>query len=215
MNPTTIDWPGLTHTWNPGYGCLRGCSLNGKPWCYAKALHDKRMKAKKEGKKLAPRYANPFNEMHFFPQDLKIVKKSRVVKKVFVGSMTDICYWKPNWMQEVLDVIRKRPEIEFMFLTKNPERYSEFDFPANCQLGWTVTTGKGTDCYAMASMNKTFLSIEPLLGSFENTELRGFDLVIVGAMTGPGAVVPKKEWIKSIKHPNIHYKENIKKFLEA
>jgi len=28
-----------------------------------------------------------------------------------------------------------------------------------------------------------------------------------------GAIKPKKEWIKSIKHPNIFYKDNIKKFL--
>jgi len=38
-------------------------------------------------------------------------------------------------------------------------------------------------------------------------------LVIVGAMTGQGAIKPKKEWIDSIKHPNIFYKNNIKKFL--
>ena len=24
MNKTNIDWPGLTHSWNPIYGCLRG-----------------------------------------------------------------------------------------------------------------------------------------------------------------------------------------------
>ena len=32
---------------------------------------------------------------------------------------------------------------------------------------------------------------------------------------GPGAVSPKKEWINSIKHDNIYFKQNIKKYLEA
>jgi len=41
------------------------------------------------------------------------------------------------------------------------------------------------------------------------------DLVIVGAMTGNGKknVIPKKEWIENIIHPNIFYKNNIKKYL--
>ena len=58
-----------------------------------------------------------------------------------------------------------------------------------------------------------FVSIEPLLGDFKHDDLSGFDLIIVGAMTGPNAIVPKQEWIKSIEHPNIFYKDNIKLYL--
>ena len=37
--------------------------------------------------------------------------------------------------------------------------------------------------------------------------------VIVGAMTKPGTIIPKKEWMDSIEHPNVFYKNNIKKYL--
>jgi len=36
MNKTKIQWPGLTHTWNPVTGCRRGCS-----YCYAKKINDR------------------------------------------------------------------------------------------------------------------------------------------------------------------------------
>jgi len=41
------------------------------------------------------------------------------------------------------------------------------------------------------------------------------ELVIVGADTSPKPIVPKKKWIDSIKHDNIHYKNNIKKYLQG
>lgn len=210
MNPTSIDWPGLTHTWNPGYGCKRGCHF-----CYAKDLHDKRMEAKKRGKKVPKQYDKPFNQMQFFPERLKIVKKSSVVKKVFVGSMTDICYWKPNWMERVLDVIRERPGIEFMFLTKGPEVYKNYDFPKNCWLGETRVDEHyiGDDGFLIKKPNRIFVSAEPILGSFKTADFEHVDLVIVGADSRKGAAPPKQEWIESIKHHHIHYKENVRKYL--
>jgi len=36
------------------------------------------------------------------------------------------------------------------------------------------------------------------------------DQIIVGAMSGPGAVKPRREWIESIKHDNIYYKQSIR-----
>ena len=63
--------------------------------------------------------------------------------------------------------------------------------------------------------NYKFISFEPLLGDMSGLNLSGIDLVIVGAMTGRGKniIIPNKKWIKSIKHKNIFYKKNIKKYL--
>ena len=61
--------------------------------------------------------------------------------------------------------------------------------------------------------NRKYISIEPLLGSFENHDISFADLIIVGVMTGINPVKPKREWIDSIKHHNIYYKENIRKYL--
>ena len=82
----------------------------------------------------------------------------------------------------------------------------------NVLLGATVTDRK-LNCYKHIL---DFLSVEPLLGVinpsvFESHKLK---FVIVGAMTGKDAIPPKKEWIDSIKHPLIYWKNNIKKYLE-
>jgi len=61
--------------------------------------------------------------------------------------------------------------------------------------------------------NYKFISFEPLLGDMSGLDLSGIDLVIVGADSTKGAEPPRKEWIESIKHPNIFYKNNIKKYL--
>ena len=141
--------------------------------------------------------------------------------KVFVGSVCDLFgSWIPsNWIQRIIDVCDIASQHEFMFLTKNPGRYHNFMFPENCCLGATVEIPdwKGMqrlmDISAIQTQAKKFLSIEPLLGSFVLNDLQQFDLLIIGAMTGPGAIKPKKEWIESIQHPNIFYKNNIKEYV--
>jgi protein gp37 len=202
MNKTTIDWPWKPlWTWNPVVGCKHGCS-----YCYARRMNQRF--------KYIPKWEDPqvFEERFDEPAYLK--KPSNI----FVGSMCDLFgAWVPRpWIREVIRVCERIPRHTFMFLTKNPARYAEFDFPENCWLGVTAT--KWTDVIYwpwIHKSNKKFLSAEPLLGEFLTTELKClFDLVIVGAMTGPGAVIPKKEWIDSIQHPNIFYKDNIKKYLK-
>ena len=63
-----------------------------------------------------------------------------------------------------------------------------------------------------------YLSIEPILGCFVGIKIpQKIEIVIVGAMTGPGAVVPKHEWIQSIKDniepDKIYWKKNIREYL--
>ena len=211
---TNIDW--CDETLNPlGWGCYGPGGTKEKPnicgkgyRCYAAEMARKAREGKGIINNKCKKCLN--FEPHYHLERLKGFngKKS---KKIFIQSMGDLF---GNWVDAgfirvVLDFCRARSQHTFMFLTKNPGRYFDFDFPANCWLGWTVTTGKGTHAFCMASLNKTFISIEPILGSFENTDFLGIDLVIIGAQTGPGAIPPKKEWIESIKHPNIYYKKNL------
>jgi len=200
MNKTTIDWPGLTHTWNPVVGCKHRC-----PYCYARKINHRF--------KRIPNWEEP----QMFPERLEEPRYLKKPGKIFVGSMCDLFGdWVPKvWIDQVIEECAATPRHTFMFLTKNPQRYAEFDFPENCWLGCTITDSSMTAFIPGPSgpKNKSFISIEPLLGSFENVKFFNFDLIIVGAMTGPGATPPKKEWIKSIVHPNIHYKENIRKWL--
>ena len=67
------------------------------------------------------------------------------------------------------------------------------------------------------SAKRPFISLEPLLGSVEYRTLVRMNLIIVGAMTGPGATPPQTEWIESIKRnvpaAKLFWKSNIRKYL--
>ena len=204
MNRTAIDWPGLDYTWNPLMGCKHNCH-----YCYAKKMNDRF--------KWIPEWTEPV----FFPERLEEPYKKKKPLKIFVGSMCDLFgEWVDiEWIDKVLIVARENPQHTFMFLTKNPVGYQGLSFPDNCQLGLTLTGTESAknnmlDTFYFGNMGTYhFASIEPLLGSFKGVDLFIFDLVIVGKMTGQGAIKPKKDWIESIKHPNIYYKNNIKPIL--
>src|SRR3990172_4376980 len=98
-----------------------------------------------------------------------------------------------DWIKKILQVVKDNPQHTFQFLTKNPERYLPFHFPENCWLGTTVTSEK--DSFRLEPLrqkgNFTFVSFEPLLGDVSLLNLTKIDLVIIGAMTGLGAVKPE------------------------
>lgn len=209
MNKTKIDWPGLDYTWNPVVGCKRGCS-----YCYAKRMNDRF------------KWIDDFSKPQLFASRLRQPYNIKKPSKIFVGSMTDFCYVDREVTRHILKVCKDCSWHEFMFLTKSPSFYQLLEIPNNCWIGTTMTGLEDfykqqelydhliTACIEQERPLKIFVSIEPLMGevSFDFSE-KSLELIIVGAMTGPGAIEPKKEWIESIKHPNIHYKSNIKRYL--
>lgn len=218
MNPTTIGWPKLTHTWNPVVGCPRGC-----PYCYARKLHNKRHKAKLAGAKLPDCYISDFRTQMFYPDRLKDSGlRSKTPRRIFVGSVSDVFFWKPEWIEAVIETCKKSSQHEFMFLTKNAQVYHTHDFPSNCILGVTITGIEkdiddiAEDLFTGCTHPRKFISIEPLLGVIDIFYPRDIEMIIVGAMTGHGATPPKEEWIKSIRNRapiDIHWKKNIYKHL--
>ncbi len=199
MNRTKIEW--TDYTWNPAIGCLHGCS-----YCYAKRMNDRF------------KWTPDWKQIRYFPERLQQPCQVKKPGKIFVGSMTDLFGdWVPSrWIDKVLKVVSENPHHTFQFLTKNPKRYLEFDFPENCRLGMTADRPLPDEIKILRQKpNYRYVSCEPLLGSMEGMDFSGVDLVLVGAMTGIGAIKPKKEWIESIRHPNIFYKNNIKPFLSS
>jgi protein gp37 len=200
MAKTNIDWPGLNETWNPIIGCSCGCS-----YCYAKRMN---------------------NRFHWIPDFSKpefIMKKLEyplTVKKpttFFVCSTADILDKgvKDEWIHNVISVAIARPDHKFMFLSKQPRRYAQFHWPVNCWLGATVESSdkyyRKIPLVAYNTENKKFLSIEPILGKFHELFME-LDLIIVGADSTHGAKIPPLEWVKGIKHHNIWYKNNLRKY---
>jgi protein gp37 len=103
----------------------------------------------------------------------------------------------------VREVLHDRdcPRHIFQFLTRHPQRYLDWVWWQNCWLGATATTAQAAyDCgewlgsisWGDSGQGKTFLSCEPLLSwSPPRPALHHLDWIIVGAMTGPGAIPPE------------------------
>lgn len=206
----SIGW--ADYTWNPITGCKNTCK-----YCYARRIHERF-------------YKTPFTDIVFHDPRMQ-EKMPKKASKIFVGSMSDIRYWKYDWLATVLNHCATFPMHTFMFLSKSINSwYRELPFwPSNTMQGFTMDchdTGirmslqeevKANLVSLMSKLKRPYLSIEPLLGTVPMCDYRGIELVIVGAMTGAGAVKPLPEWIQSVKDnipaDKIYWKSNIKKYL--
>lgn len=229
MNKTKIDW--CDASWNPVIGCRHNC-----PYCYARDIANRfggfdgygceedckrveetgvydltepaYIKRGKEGKAVLAPF--PFK---FEPQILRYrldePKRMKKPHTIFVGSMCDLFgNWVPvQWIRDVFDACLAAPWHRYLFLTKNPRRYSELDRIAllphkdNFWYGATVTKTADIERVRLWSWHNEFLSIEPLLGRVEME--RGPLLpkwVIIGAETGnrKDKVTPKREWVDEL-----------------
>jgi protein gp37 len=205
MNKTIIDWgyPNF-YTWNVVTGCLRGCA-----YCYARRIHKRFNKT-------------PFSEIIFHPKRIAEPARVKMPSTIFCGSISDIEYWKPMHVEIILTICREQARHTFMFLSKNPMSYSGYEWPLNTMQGLTMECSQTQHCQQenieqMIRYPRPFLSLEPLLGFLKVEIPFTISRVIVGAMTGPGAKLPQREWIDSIRMnvPNekIFWKPNIKKYL--
>lgn len=224
MNKTKIDW--CDSTWNPVTGCNHGCK-----YCYARGiaerfapfdfphltddgvfkhlndLKDPIITVCKDEKEHICAYPYGF-EPTFYRYRLNdyIGKKSR---NIFVCSMADLFGdWVPDsWIEEVFKACEKAPQHNYLFLTKNPQRYVELALREKLPVKenmWYGSTMTEPDMESFFSKyHKTFWSIEPILKPFrrmEESKKQLPDWIICGAETGrrKDKVIPKREWIEDI-----------------
>jgi len=206
-----IGW--CNTTWNPVWGCLNNCE-----YCYARKIAKFRWKQMYEIEfnhywRKHPTWAwtgdHLFGLKDFKPTFLESQFNKKFPKKpqrIFIGSMSEIYYWKDEWLEKVLEKVKLYPQHIFQFLTRYPEVYDKYIFPKNCWLGVTITREKdferGIPYLFITSCNITFVSVEPILeyinpGQLSNANI---DWIILGAETGnrKGKIIPKKEWIENI-----------------
>ena len=177
MNKSKIEW--CDYTWNPVTGCLNNCS-----YCYAR--------------KIGMRFQGHFKPT-FHKDRLLQPFKEKKPSKIFVCSMADLFGdWIPKeWIDVIIHTAKMLPQHTFLFLTKNPKRYADFEFPQNCWLGETQTGG-----YVQMNMphkkNIQFISIEPLLEEvkFSFSVRNLIEWIIVGGLT-PKSVHTEK-WVDDI-----------------
>lgn len=215
MEKTKIDW--ADSTFNPVTGCLHGCK-----YCYAKAIATRfdggwrcdylpypvLDEPFRSGGKMQPYPYGFLPTFHRYRLDEYREKKGR---NIFVCSMADLFgEWVPDeWLQEVFTACKEAPQHNYMFLTKNPDRYirltKEDKLPRLDNFWYGSSVTKKSDKYAwfdgLLNFN-WFLSIEPLLEDLGqmNSEADKPGWVIIGAETGrrKGKVTPERGWVESI-----------------
>ena len=219
---TKIDW--CDASWNPVTGCLHGCE-----YCYARRIANRygtKSKCHSYDGNVSfvgphvlenPAIVSDTGRVSPYPFDfeptlhryrLDIPSRWQRPRTIFVCSMADMFGdWVPDeWIQEVFEACRKAPQHRYLFLTKNPDRYLKLN--DSCKLpsdknfwyGSSVTVPDDR-CFA-SPIHNTFLSIEPILSEFTNTNNLQFFLnwVIIGAETGnrKNKVIPEAKWIARI-----------------
>lgn len=230
MNRSKIEW--CDHTWNFITGCRHDCK-----YCYARRMTarfagDVRLNkmAKKDyslvpaaddGEDLYVLDAPMMNEtgnplvypfgfeptLHKYRMDYP--GKLKMGNNIFVGAMSDVFgKWVPdNWLDDMFSVCVQHPIHNYLFLTKNPERYTEYGVPAgeNMWYGTSITREIEMDrIKSLPAGCKTFVSMEPLLENLNPEHyddlFQRIDWIILGAETGrnKNKVVPEFEWIKRI-----------------
>jgi protein gp37 len=193
LNKTKIEW--TDYTWNPVVGCYHWKNLcaAGRV-CYARKMARRQRHKCEKCYKFIP---------HIHEERLQDPYKLRKPAKVFVCSMGDLFgEWVPDeWIEKIIDIASHNSHLIFQFLTKNPARYREFQFPPNCWLGTTVN--RQSDVYRIVDLvegnerNIKFVSFEPLYGEIRIPDRKYVDWIIIGAQTNPHWL-PKPEWVKSL-----------------
>ena len=192
-----IEW--TESTWNPVTGCNKispGCKN-----CYAERLA-KRLKAMGQAN-----YRNGF-KLTLQPQMLELPLRWKRPQTIFVNSMSDLFHKDVplDYIQQVFDVMNRAHWHRFQVLTKRADRLaelsSELEWSDNIWMGVSVESQKYVhridDLRATGAKIK-FLSLEPLLSSLKNLDLRQIDWAIVGGESGYGFRPIKEEWVLEIR----------------
>ena len=232
---TKIDWADAT--WNPVTGCFHNCPYcyargiahrYGLP--YAPSLGDPGMEGaakwdSDEGMDTMLELEKPYIKdgkkqpypMGFYPTfhryRLNIPARWERPRTIFVCSMADLFGdWVPDeWIREVFDACATAPQHRYLFLTKNPARYSQLVkngivMPNTIEwwYGYTVDGLRELPDHRPIGWH-SFVSVEPLLRAPDAKMLEDIaktSWIIVGAETGnrKGKVIPEKAWIDQIVH---------------
>lgn len=257
MEKSKIDW--CDSTWNPVTGCLHGCEycyargiakrFGGWTDSDGDTYHDtflmdnslvrvldnplKIMRVEKDGEWPKAPYPYDFQPtLHRYRLNDYIGKKGR---NIFVCSMADLFgKWVPDsWVEEVFKACEKAPQHNYLFLTKNPVRYSllqdkeKLIKKPNMWYGNSITNKEQMEISdyetgILGGKARTFYSIEPLLEDITDSKFWKnscgkwyMDWVIIGAETGrrKDKVVPERKWIENIV--NDCEKEDIPVFMKS
>lgn len=197
MKTTKIEW--TDKTWNPITGCTKKSA--GCVHCYAEVMAQ-RLKAMHLEK-----YRNGF-ELTLHEDNLEEPLLWKKAHNIFVCSMSDIFHENVpfEFVDRIMDTIKRTPQHRYQILTKRSERMKEYfqtrEIPQNVWLGVTVECESSKiriDHLCDLKATVKFLSCEPLIEDLGELNLDGIDWIIVGGESGSKARPMKLEWVINIK----------------
>ena len=195
MAKSNINW--TDYTWNVVTGCTHksdGC-LN----CWAKIM-TKRLKGMKNQK-----YTAGFDKVVCHPEALNEVDKFHSGSWVFVNSMSDTFHIDVPYafFLKIMEKIKERPALLFLFLTKRPEIallfFNEYKkknkIPENICFGCTIESSNQIKFSRLNHVSRLsrlkeipvetkFISFEPLLDTLPEMDLSGITAAIIGCESG-------------------------------
>lgn len=225
MHRSKIEW--VDDTWNPITGCEYGCR-----YCYANKksarfsgdirLNMASERYRKEENNYVLDYPfvaetggtlnYPFGYRPTYHRyRLDYPQGRKIGCSILVGEQGEVFGpWIPDsWIEEIIKSCEEHPEHNYLFLTKNPERYWDLEdkgmLPAreNMWYGFSYTSNKSVGWGSKHNNKHNFICVEPLLEDLDLFNINCYPAaqwVIVGAESGNGRekVIPKKEWIDKI-----------------
>ena len=194
---TKIEWADAS--WNPIRGCTKvsaGCKN-----CYAETFLERF-----RGVPGHP-FENGF-DLQLVPGKLEDPIRWKRPRKIFVNSLSDLFHVgvPVDYIDKVVDVMRRADHHTFQLLTKRPMRMSHYfkvnPPPKNLWVGVSVEnqeTVSRIDFLREFSPTVRFVSFEPLIGDVGVLDLTGIHWAIVGGESGPKARPVSPEWVIRIK----------------
>ena len=157
----------------------------------------------------SPTYQWAPNEIHLHEEMLEKPLRWREPRLVFTNSMSDFFHEKIpfEFLDRVLDVIRRTPQHTYQLLTKRSWRMMKYaerigEFPENVWCGVSVESAPYK--FRIEHLRKVharirFLSIEPLIAAVGKLDLRDIHWVIVGGESGPNYRPLKSAWAREVR----------------
>lgn len=199
-----IEW--ARWSWNPVTGCLHNCA-----YCYARDIAARFFPQNFEPSFLPARLNAPDNTKQPDFDKINDSVEKMGQHNVFVCSMADLFgKWVPaEWIEAVLDSIRRNPQWTFLLLSKFPVRMAEFSYPNNVWLGtscdYQYTVNRAESAFTKIKQSGfngvCWLSCEPLMEDLQFTTLEMFDWVVMGGAsrsTQTDEFAPSFDWIVNL-----------------
>ncbi len=144
-----------------------------------------------------------FDKPEFFESKLRLFD-TKEPKVFLLTGMSDLGYWKEEWVQKVLEKAACTPQNTYLFLTKRPERLNIRTELDNLWFGVTVTCAAERKRIAALKSNVRakhyHVTFEPLSDEVGEVDLSGVDWVVIGTETGncKGKTPTEKSWAEGL-----------------